>query len=308
MKTYFCSPVAIAVAACFFSAAAQAGVAVNATDCSVCTAAQLEALVPNCEQGSRLISDFEAGRLYQGCYDIKGVQRRVVTRSGPVPMTSKIYHWTQPPAYMQNTFQAYLNVYNNNGHVRSQSATAYVHLDLVPKIHLGDDGYMNAYDAVYAPVNNDAVLDWLNTTTFTTSNTSAAPGHAPFSPALAAAVNQLMNAIKSAVVSFDYPLQITVVFHDGSMRTYKVDPSGDWHEVPNAAKDGHGNPIPEKYDDVADGGKKTYGFGGGGPGYDQTNFVHTITGFGIAIQGDSGATYGCTWNGSNNTLTCTRSK
>jgi hypothetical protein len=294
MKTPCRSPVAVAVAACLFcSAAAQAGVSVHAMDCTGCNAAQLEALVPNCEQGSRLITDFDAGRLYQGCYDIKGVQRRVVTHTGPVTLTNKIYHWTQPPAYMQNTFQTYLDVYNLNGHVRAESATAYVHLDLKPKIPLGDDGYMNAYDAVYAGANNDAVLNWLNTTTFTLSNTSAAPGHQPFSPELAAAVNQLLNSIKTAVVSFDYKLEAVVVFHDGSMRTYKVDASGDWSEVPGSARDGHGNPIPETRNDVAGGGRKTYGFGGGGPDYDERNFVHTITLWQIPVEGNSGSTLAC---------------
>jgi len=307
------SSIGLAIAAGLFAAgAAQAGIVIQAKDCTGCTAAQIQALVPSCEQGERYITDFAAGRLYEGCYDISGLSPRAVPINGnglrPLTQGTKIYHWIQPPAYLQNSFQAYLDVYNLNGHVRAASAAVHVQVDIQPKINLGaDDGYMNAYDAVSATANNDVVLNWLESTLLTTQRVSAFPGSAPFSPAYAAALTTLLNSIKSSLLSVDFKVLITVVFHDGSTRQYTVDQYGDWATVPKSARDAHGNPIPEKYDDVADGGNQTYGFGGG-PGYDQTNFVHTITLFGVPIQGDSGTTYGCVWNGSSNTLTCTRSK
>lgn len=311
--THYRSSIALAIAAGLFAAAAQAGITVQAKDCTGCTIAQIEALVPSCEQGERFITDFAAGRLYEGCYDIAGVSPRSIPINGdaPRPMAqgTKVYHWIQPTAAYQNTFQAYLDVYNLNGHMRAASAAVRVQVDIRPKINLGaDDGYMNAFDAVSATANNDVVVNWLNSTLITTQRVSALPGSAPFSPAYTAAITSLINSIKTAIVSVDFKVLITVVFHDGSTRQYTVDQYGDWTTVPKSARDAHGNPIPEKYDDVAGGGRQTYGFGGGGPDYDQRNFASTIRLWGIPVQGDSGATWGCVWSGSSNTLTCTRSK
>lgn len=302
------SSVALAVAAGLFSVAAQAGI--HAVDCTGCTAAQVEALVPRCEQGVRYITDFAAARLYKGCYTLTGVEPRVVIHGGPTTLATKKYRWMQPSAATQNSFQTYLDVYNNNGHVRAQAARVYVRDDLTPKINLGgDDGYMNAYDAVRATANNDAVRNWLNSTILTSQRVAALPGKYPFSPALTTAIVTLLNSLDSSIISVDFNVKIEVVFHDGSTREYTVDKYGEWAAVPDSARDAHGNPIPETYDDVANnGGSQTYGFGGSGPDYDQGNFVHTITLFGIPIYGDTGATYGCSWNGSNNTLTCTKSR
>lgn len=288
-----------------FSAGASAGISIHATDCSGCTGAQLEALAPNCEQGSRLISDFAGGRLYEGCFDIRGVERRVATHAGAVAMSSKIYHWYQPTADKQNAFQAYLNVYNLNGHVRAAAAAVRVHVDIVPKSSLGDDGYMNAYDTIGSKANSDAVLNWLNTTNFSTARISAPPGIAPFSPAYSAAMAQLINTIKSSIVNFDYNVKITVVFHDGSTRDYTVNKTGDWETVPNSSRDGHGNETPENRDAVANnGGYANYSYAGVGPNYDLSNFLATMQALGVPVVGvDTGSKkLLCSWDGT--TMRC----
>lgn len=239
--------------------------------------AQIQALVPNCEQGARFVTDFAAGRLYEGCYDIAGVSRRAAPAhgGGPSPMTqgTKIYHWLQPDAASQNTFQAYLGVYNLNGHVRAAKAKVYVHVDLKPKISLGDDGYMNAYDAVRAGMNNDAVINWLTTTSFTKSNVNAAFPFAE-SPAIDSALANLFNDIKISILGVDFKTELVVVFHDGSTRMYKTNSFGDWVEEIGTARDAHGNPIPENASGLAGNGSQTYQFNGQ-PGYDQTN-LHTL--------------------------------
>lgn len=305
--THYRSSIALAIAAGLFAAAAQAGITVQAKDCTGCTIAQIEALVPSCEQGERFITDFAAGRLYEGCYDIAGVSPRAVPINGnaPKPMAqgTKVYHWIQPTAAYQNTFQTYLDVYNINGHIRAAEAKAYLHVDLKPSISLGDDGYMNAYDAVRAPANNNAVLDWLTTTYFTKDNVNGAYPFAA-SPAMASALANLFNDLKVSILGIDFKVEVTVVFHDGSQRTYATNSFGDWAEVPGTAIDAHGNPIPEDYADIAGNGSRTYGFNGQ-PGYDQTN-LHTLANlYGASIVYDpTGVVVVCTMTAGNKTVTC----
>lgn len=285
MKHYR-SSIAFAIAACLLTTAVQAGVVVQSKDCTGCTTAQIEALVPSCEQGAIFITDFAAGRLYEGCYDIAGVSPRGVPTIGgkisPMAQGTKIYHWIQPDAGSQNTFQAYLDVYNNNGHVKAAEAKAYANLDLKPKLSLGDDGYMNAYDTVRAAVNNNVVVNWLETTWFKTGQVQGA-GPGIGSPRLDDLLTNLFNTIKTSFLTINFQVQITIVFHDGSQRTYETAPSGNWVVVPGTAIDAHGNPIPENYNAIAGNGTQTYTFNGY-PGYDGTN-LRTLTGlFGAGVE------------------------
>lgn len=290
-----------------FSAGANAGgLTIHATDCTGCTADQIQALMPNCEQSVRYVSDFANGNLYEGCYDLSGVEPRVVTGSGvkTAAVAASRYNWYQPDSGMQNTFQVYLDVYNNNGHVEAAEAKAYAHVDLTPKVSLGDDGYMNANDAVRAPVNNDAVINWLETTWFTTGNVQGVVGPGIGSPRLDDLLANLFNTIKTSILTVNFVVKITVVFHDGSERTYETDSSGDWVEVPGTAIDAHGNPIPENYAALAGTGVRTYKINGN-PGYDQTN-LRTLTNlYGAGIVHNPTATVVvCSMMGPDNKITC----
>lgn len=315
------SRITIAVIAGIIAVSAHAGITVHAKDCTGCTAAQVEALLPNCEQGAIYVTDFDAERLYEGCYDISGVSRRsvplagkVATQSLGVTNTTKKYHLVQPDAGAQNTFQAYLNVYKLNGHVKQASAKVYTHVDIQPVHPLGDDGYMNAYDTVRSSSNNDAVTNWLETTLYT-SETVEGYGYwnVPSSPALDAAMAGLLNNMKAAFLTLDFNVKIIVIFHDGSERTYSPDKYGDWKEVPGTAKDGHGNSIPDKADanSIANGsGSELYDFSSNGPSYDMNNFLTLMKLYGVPIVNGSSSGGGssqqlvCSWNTSSNTLTC----
>ena len=297
------SRVALAVAVGLaFSASANAGLAIHATDCTGCTADQIQALMPNCEQGVRYVSDFANGNLYEGCYDLTGVQRRVVTGGGvkTAAVASRHYNWYQPDAGLYNTFQAYQDVYNNNGHVKAAEATATVRPDLKPSLSLGDDGYLNAYDTIRAPVDNTQVINWLGAKTWTKDEVSGLP----ISPALASALATLFNDVKVGVLNVDFKIEITVVFHDGSKRTYTTDSTKKWKEVPGTATDAHGNPIPENYDDLAGTGTRTYAINGS-PGYDRTN-LQTLTNLygGNVVHNPSATVVVCSMMGPDNKVTC----
>lgn len=299
--------IALAVAAGLaFSASANAGLAIHATDCTGCTADQIQALMPNCEQGTRYVSDFANGNLYEGCYDLTGVQRRVVTGGGvkTAAVASRHYNWYQPGAGLYNTFQAYQDVYNNNGHVKAAEAKAYVNLDLKPKVSLGDDGYMNAYDASSADVNNSAVANWLETTWFTAGKVQGVVGPGIGSPRLDDMLANLFNTIKTSKLTVDFVVQITIVFHDGSEMTYKTDSNGNWVKVPGTAVDAHGNHIPENYHDLAGTGRQTYVINGN-PGYDGTN-LRTLTNlYGANVVHNPTATVVvCSMMGPDNKVTC----
>lgn len=296
--------VAIAVGLVFSTAAiAGSGLTIHATDCTGCTADQIQALMPNCEQGVRYVSDFANGNLYEGCYDLNGVERRVAPGGGvkTAAVASRRYNWYQPEASLQNTFQAYLAVYNNNGHVMAAKATAVVRPDLKPTLSLGDDGYMNAYDTVSASVNNAQVVNWLTTKTWTKDDLSGTP----ISPALFSAVANLFNDFKISILGIDFKVEIIVIFHDGSRRTYNTNSFGDWVVEPGTAFDAHGNPIPENYSALAGTGVQHYTISGV-PNYDGTN-LRTLTNlFGAGIVHNPTATVVvCSMMGPDNKVTCT---
>ena len=298
-----------------FAVAANAGII--AEDCTGCSIAQIQSMIPECNPGrasALYVSDFAAGRLYLGCYTIDGVKINAVGNA-PMDQVRIKYHWYQPDASIQNTFDAYNSVYQNNGHVPRAQSHAYLHVDLQPKIPSGDDGYLNAYETVVATSNNDRVLQWLDMTKFTMTNTSLeSSDRMPQFPALQAEVVALMNAIQTAVISFKFDVRVTVVFHDGSTREYKVDPSGQWTTVPGTARDAHGNPVPESYADIARNGQQEYSFTGDGPHYDQSNFVNSITLYGVPITNGSGggssggSIIGCVKTGDDGSTTCYKIK
>lgn len=292
------SSIAIAIAVGLL-VAASAQAQVVAQDCTDCTTAQIEAMAPPCGQGYAYISDFGAPNLYKLCYTLD------VNDGYQPPRREKEYQWAQPEATYENTFQAYLAVYNNNGHVKAIGAKSYLRLTLRPKVNVGgDDGYMNAYDTVRSSANNQVVLNWLDSTTFSTGNTEAYVAGV-VTPALTSATVALLNAIKTAVISFNIKISVTLVFNDGSQRTYTVGSSGAWETVPNTAMDAHFNRIPESASTVANnGGSETYGFGGY-PTYDQTNLSTLISLYGIPVTygGTSGEII-CTWDSIRNNLHC----
>jgi len=290
--------VAFAVGALIFSAA-QAQLAVQ--DCTGCSTAQIEAKAVNCGQGYTYISDFASQNLYKVCFtwDVNDEYRP--------PKREKAYEWAQPESSYLKTFQAYEGVWLNNGHHMAVDATAYIHVDLKPKVSVGgDNGYLNAYDTVRAPANSQQVLDWLDSTNFTTQNVSGAPLPSPTSPALESVLVNWMNSVKTSLLSFQMTINITVVFNDGSKRTYTIAPSGQWTTVPNTAQDSHGNPIPETSNAVAGNGSSvTYGFGGAGANYDQNNLGTLIDLYNIpVIYNPNTSNVVCTWNASTNTIHC----
>lgn len=259
----------------------------------------------NCGQGYTYISNFASQNLYKVCFtwDVDDEYRP--------PKREKVYDWAQPESSYLKTFQAYEGVWLNNGHHMAVDATAYVHVDLTPKpgASFGDNGYLNAYDTVRSPTNNQAVLNWLDSTNFTVQNVSGALSPFPTSPALESALVNWMNSIKTSLVSFQVTISITVVFNDGSMRTYTVTPSGQWATVPNTAKDAHGNPIPETRDAVAGNGSSvSYVFGGTAPNYDQNNLNTLINLYNIPVTYNSTQTGSvvCTWDGT--TIRCSLPK
>jgi hypothetical protein len=278
---------------------ANANAASFVADCTGCSMAQIQSLAPECSgslAGGRYISDFDAGNLYYVCYTIDGVKINTATNASRETQTTIRYHWHQPNPTVENMFRSYYDVYQNNGHVKAEAAMVRVYNDLRPKIGLGDNGYMNAYDTVAATANNDIVLNWLGSVNFTAEKVSNLPGTLPLSPALSAAIVNMLNSIKTNIVSFDFKVKVEVVFSDGSSRDYTIDDTGNWSTVPNSARDAHGNPIPENYNGIANGGRQTYSFGGDGPSYDRTNFITTLTLYGVPVTnggGGGGNVIGC---------------
>lgn len=290
--------IALAVGA-LVASAAQAQLAVQ--DCTGCSTAQIEAKAVNCGQGYTYISDFASQNLYKVCFtwDVNDEYRP--------PKREKDYDWAQPESSYLKTFQAYEGVWLNNGHHMAIDAAVYVHTDIKPPASFGDNGYINAYDTVRAPANNDAVIKWLDSTNFTMENVSGALLPSPTSPSLESVLVNWMNSIKTSLVSFQMTINITVVFNDGSMRTYTITPSGQWATVPNTAKDSHGNPIPESSNAVAGNGSSvSYVFGGTGANYDQNNLSTLIDLYNIPVTYNDTYTTNvvCTWNATTSTVHC----
>ncbi|HEX5960846.1 MAG TPA: hypothetical protein VFY97_06325 [Rhodanobacteraceae bacterium] len=293
MKRLYRSTALAAAAGLFFSASLHAQLMQYAATCNGCTASQVEALLPDCALGYQYVGDFDADRLYLGCYQVKGTQPLVKPLVKPLLGLpgERHYVWRQPGASEQNTFEAYRNVYALNGHVMAANAQVSVNADLGPALSLGDDGYMNAYDVVSATQNKDAVKNWLFTTVYTTTNTM----YSPFvSPALASALVALLNDIKTGIMSFDFNINVTLVFHDGSQAAFHYDPHNlTWSYVPGSARDGHGNLIPDSYAAIGGSGGQVYDFTNPHPGYDVYNFDALLQAYGIQPTGSTTTVLEC---------------
>lgn len=307
---YSSIPTALVVTAgLLIAASAQAGVVIQVNDCSDCTLAQIEALMPRCDRGFRYITDFSAGGLYKGCYELQGEQHAAAIRNVPPPASARSYHWMKPAAAYQNAFKVYLDVYTNNGHVKLAKAKIYVHTDLKPILALGDDGYMNAYDTISASANNHAVTSWLESADFTASNVKGVPIFGTTSPALDGALLHLLNIIKTSPLSFDFVVSTDVVFHDKSKRDYTIDKYNDWNAIPGTARDGHDNRIPEKSNSIVpDHGTDTYDYSSAGPDYDMNNFLRLLRDYRIPVDNkeSGGKQYVCAWNGHSHNIKCTQ--
>lgn len=270
-------------------------------NCNGCTTAQVEALAPNCAQGYAYVSDLVSQNLYKLCFnwDVDDGKRPA--------LRYKDYTWLRPEDNVQQTWQAYEDIYLNNGH--KMAADVSIRVNIAPRIQMhGDNGRLNAFDTIGATANNDAVIDYLNTTYFTSENVNGS--QRPASPALATAFATLLNHFQVTTplitTNPNFPVTIVVAFSDGSKRTYSFNYAVQQYKaVPGTARDGHGNLIPENTSMASNGGStETYGFGGSGPSYDQNNLESLLRRFGAQITGGSGGFVTCSWDGAKNSLTC----
>lgn len=290
-RSYRSTALAVAVGL-FFSATLHAQVIQHAQTCNSCTTQQIQALLPNCNQGYGYVADFDADHLYLGCYKEKGIKPMAAPYLGAP--TQRSYVYGQPPASQANTFQAYQNVYAANGHVLNANARVSVNADLTPSTRLGDDGYINAYDAVHSTQNMDTVRAWLLSTGFTPANTVGLAGSGTASPQLSAVIAELLNNIKTSVISFNYTVNVIVVFHDGSQMTFAFNsPNGRWEYVPGTARDAHGNLVPDSYESVGGNYGTTYNFTNPNPSYDLTNFLNSLQLGNVQPQGSPSKVLAC---------------
>lgn len=285
MKRSYRSTALAAAVGVFFSAPLCAQIVQRSQNCNSCSAQQVQSLLPSCNQGYGYVADFDADRLYLGCYKEKGVQPAATPYLLGAPRQRE-YVYGQPPAREQNTFQAYQNVYALNGHVLHANAKVSVNADLTPSTRLGDDGYINAYDALHSTQNMDTVRAWLLSTDYTSANTVGLSDNGIAFPSLSAAISQLLNNIKTSVISFHYDVNVIVVFHDGSQMTFAFDsPNGRWEFVPGTARDAHGNLVPDSYESVGGSYGTTYNFVNPHPGYDLSNFLNSLQLVNVQPQG-----------------------
>jgi hypothetical protein len=294
MKRSYRSTALAAAVGLFFSATLHAQVVQHAETCNGCTAPQIQALLPNCDQGYRYVADFASDHLYLGCYRQKDIRPTAMPYLG-APGGQREYSYAQPSARNQNTFQAYQNLYAM-GYQNSANARVSAYSDLTPSVRLGDDGYMNAYDTVRSTQNMDAVKTWLMSTTYTPSNTEGLNHQGVAEAGLSAYMAQLLNNVKTSVLSVDYQVNVTIVFHDRSAITMTFDNSnGIWKYVPGTARDAHGNLIPDSYEAVGGsaGGGEVYNFTNPNPGYDVTNFQQMLLLFNIHPSGGTTTVYEC---------------
>lgn len=282
-----------------------AGVLEQSKTCNGCSKADVEYVLQNCGAGGYgLVADFKSHVLYKGCFSY---ETGGPANENPIYKT-KLYYWSQPNSEEYQAFENYYDLYQNDGHQLEALAVTSVHVNLQPKVSTGrDDGYLNAYDVVMVPADDGELVNWLNTTNFTTADVSGAYVGEPYSPSLGSALTRVLNSIKTGVVSFNFKVQLTIVFHDGSSVTYKVTDNGNWSRVLGMARDAHGNIVPYSATDIApNGGSATYAFGGNGPNYDQSNFIHMLSlyGIGVAENGSSSQTITCTWSVNQHILQC----
>lgn len=291
--------IALAIGVLVFSSA-QADIVLQ--NCNGCSTAQVEALAPECAQGYAYVSDLVSQNLYKVCFnwDVDDGQRP--------PLRYKEYTWAHPEDNAQQTWQAYENIYLNNGH--KMAADISVSVNIPPATQLnGDNGKINAYDTVSATANNDAVTHYLDTTYFTSVNVNGA--NAPASPALAAAFASLLDHFQVTTpfitTNPNFPVTIVVVFSDGSKRTYSFNYAvQQYAAVPGTARDGHGQLIPENQNMASNGGgTNTYDHTGAGPNYDQGNLERLLNEFGAKVVNGGGGFTTCSWRPDTNTLNCT---
>jgi hypothetical protein len=290
--------IALAIGALTFSAA-QADVVLQ--NCNGCSTAQVEALAPNCAFGHAYVSDLVSQNLYKVCFNLD------INDEFNPPRHEKDYQWSTPESNVMQTWKAYRDVYLNNGHRMAADVSVRVNIPPTTKLH-GDNGRMNAYDTVAATANNDAVVHYLMSTYFISSDVNGV--WVPMSPALSAASAELMNKLQVATpllaINPQFPINVVVVFSDGSKRTYSFNYSDQTYKsVPGSAKDAHGQLIPENTSMASNGGStNTYDFTGNGPAYDQANLQNLLNQFGAKIVGGSGGFVTCSWRSDTSTLTC----
>jgi hypothetical protein len=235
--------------------------------------------------------------LYKVCFTID------VNDEYRPPKREKDYIWAQPEASAMQLFQAYLNVYLDNGHVKA--AAAHVRAYIPARYPQGDNGYMNAYDVLVSSANMNALSDYLSTGNFTQTFINGQPD-----TAAAAHIADLLNAISlNGIIKIEgFPVSFIMDFDDGSHITVRYNPTtGYWQAVPGTAIDANGNTIPENQNMASNNGKgQNYGFDGRNS-YDVGNLetvLRNLQAQGIPVtNGSGGGSISCSWDG--RTLTCT---
>lgn len=288
------------------SVGAQAGITEAAKTCNSCTQGQIEMAVQDCGHGYGLVADFDAGTLYKGCWSTMGG----APAPGPSPTSPRIYYWAQPTANEYNSFQAYLGWYKASANHIRPAFVAQIHVNVPPKTSFGNDGgYMNALDMVSSGTNRSVIESWLNTTAFTPSNVSLILGSFAGSEAnaLSKAV-YLLNSIKTGIVSFDWHVGATLIFHDGSAYKVTLNAFGEWNADPSLAeaRDSHGNPIPSPGNVASKESAGVFDYSGAGSPYDMSNFIMYLKMFGAGVAGATGNRVACKWEPSISMLTCTK--
>lgn len=283
--------VAVAIGIAIFSTV-QAQVAT--TDCTGCSIGQIEALAPLCAQGYSYITDFAAPKLYKLCFTID------VNDAYRPPKKEKDYYWAQPESWAMQLFQAYENVYLDNGHIKA--AAAHVRVYIPAPFPQGDNGYMNAYDVVSSSANMTALSGYLSTGSITRTYIEGQPD-----TAAAAHIADLLNAISlNGIIKIDgFPVSFIMDFDDGSHVTVQYNATtGYWGAVPGTARDANGNVLPESQSMAGNNGQ-SYGFDGRNS-YDFGNFesrLRNLQAQGIPVtNGSGGGSVHCTWDG--HTLAC----
>lgn len=250
-----------------------------------------------CNVGYTYITDFASQNLYKVCYNID------VNDEYNPPRREKDYDWAVPESQAEQIFQAYEGVYLNNGHVKA--ANEKISVSITAPMPLGDNRLMNAYDTLGASQNENTLENYLMTYHFTSSNILNFP------PALAAALSQLTKTLQITtplITVNSFPTTVTVVFNDGSQRTYTFDSlHQSYVPTPGTAKDAHLNTIPENTSMATNGGiGQNYGFTGGNP-YDMGNIetiLRNLQAQGIPVTNGSGGHIACVSVG-NGKASCT---
>jgi hypothetical protein len=282
--------------------AAQADIILQ--DCNGCSSAQVEALAPICgsAKGYAYVSDLVSQNLYKVCYTLD------INDEFNPPRRVKEFQWATPESNAYQTWKAYENIYLNNGHREAADVSVKIDIPSATNLH-GDNGHMNAYDTIGATPNNDAVIHFLNSHYFTSSNVDGV--NAPISPAFAAAAAELFNKLQVSTpvltLNPNFPIVVVVVFNDGSKRTYSFSYTNQTYQAtPGTARDGHGQLIPENTNMASNGGStETYDHSRAGPNYDQQNLQNLLNQFGAKIVNGGGGFTTCSWRSDTSTLTCT---